>query len=72
MKIYNPFKAHAVRFQDGKYGIRRLSLFGWSFYCGTYWWHTRSYIYQHAHLSKDYAELVWERSFQKDNGKRFD
>jgi hypothetical protein len=29
MKFYNPFKWHKVRFHDGRYAARQLSLFYW-------------------------------------------
>ncbi len=29
MKLYNPFKLHAVKFSNGKYGLRYLSVLNW-------------------------------------------
>lgn len=29
MKLYNPFRAHIVEFHCGRYGIRRITPFGW-------------------------------------------
>ena len=46
MKIFNVFKPHIVQFQNGNYGIRRLSLFGFEFLVnerydgGVKWWNT--------------------------------
>lgn len=40
-RVYNPFIPHIVQFKNGKYAVRRMTIFGW-FYCDkndyTEWW----------------------------------
>ncbi len=47
-KLYNPFKPHVVKFSNGKYGLRKLNLFGGYEFFGqkhcNYWWHDMEYI----------------------------
>jgi len=31
MKFYNPFKWHIVQFENGKYGLRKYSMFSWDY-----------------------------------------
>lgn len=46
--MFNVFKPHVVRFVDGTFGIRRLSLFwfGWVFFDlknNNFWWRKKQY-----------------------------
>ena len=46
-KFYNPFKPHIVQFADGKFAVRRWSVFLWEYKehsafrsDAAYWWNT--------------------------------
>lgn len=40
--MYNPFRAHIVKFDDGKYAVRKLEINGWVYLVQisprTFWW----------------------------------
>lgn len=51
MKFYNPFKAHIVQFDDGKFAVRRWSVLAWEYkeYItygndAIYWWNAMEYV----------------------------
>jgi hypothetical protein len=51
MKLFNPFKAHIVQFANGKFAVRKWSIFMWEYKEHTtfakddiYWWNTMEYV----------------------------
>lgn len=50
-KLYNPFKAHVVRFANGKFAVRRWNMISWEYKEHTtfanddiYWWNAMEYV----------------------------
>ncbi len=50
-KFYNPFKPHIVQFADGKFAVRRWSIFVWEYKeriafrkDSAYWWNAMEYV----------------------------
>lgn len=52
MKLFNPFKPHVVRFNNGNFGVRKWSwICGWEFYdqhSGSHWWHMMEHVTKYA------------------------
>lgn len=51
-KLYNPFKAHIVQFENAKFAVRRFRLSGWEYKEHTtfskedvYWWNWIEHTY---------------------------
>jgi len=71
MQLYNPFKPHIVQFNNGKYGVRKLSpilLFGWMYFdqqSANYWWSTEEYIPKYC-----ISETLEKLKQPLDEGKR--
>lgn len=43
MRLFNPFGRHVVQFENGKYGVRKLTSIGWMMRATDeeYWWYTK-------------------------------
>lgn len=58
MKIYNPFKAHIIQFEDGSFAIRKLNLFYFVYLNknpkDNYWWMLK--IYRNYFLFDNYED----------------
>jgi hypothetical protein len=55
--MYNPFKPHICQFNNGTYGIRRLSGFLWVYLDkaeavkilnAPFWWYVKEWVLQHC------------------------
>lgn len=68
MILYNPFKPHIVEFEDGMFGIRRLTLKGYNFLDLTlkleYWYSKAGFLcktHNTDKISKKMAELIMNK-----------
>ena len=69
MKFYNPLKAHAVKFRDGSYGIRR--------WVGWWWYRSKNHWYMldteenrlYTRMTEHSAGIAWD-NMKRDKGTR--